>query len=159
MHLPFLPKTQLPCMWEPKDCTSSDSTPYNTQPPPTNHPPGCLSRSVGSQRSYITQRAAKALSLEPEGVLKTSIFTFGSSEKTLSDCERVRVAMVLHLLAVPVICEPLAAQPLALCLESYEHLSNLELADSTSDNSAMEVDLLVVRPLLGACHWENMSWE
>ncbi len=79
-----------------------------------------------------------------------SIFTFGSSEKTLSDCERVRVAMdtldggmVLHLLAVPVICEPLAAQPLALCLESYEHLSNLELADSTSDNSAMEIDLLV----------------
>ncbi len=51
--------------------------------------------------------------------------------------------MVRHLLAVPVICEPLAAQPLALCLESYEHLSNLELADSTSDNCAMEVDLLV----------------
>ena len=79
-----------------------------------------------------------------------SIFTFGSTKKSLSDCELVKVTMEtidggveLHLLTTPIICEPLTAQPLALCVDSYEHLSELRLADSSDGNDAMEVDLLV----------------
>lgn len=105
---------------------------------------------LGSQRSYVTQRAARALSLESEGVRKMSIFTFGSSEKALTDCELVRVVMKtldgeieLRLLTTPIICEPLEAQPVTLCVNLYEHLSALELADSSDGNSAMEVDLLL----------------
>ena len=48
---------------------------------------------LGSQRSYLTQRAARSLSLESEGTRKMSIFTFGSLQGTLSDCEFVQVVM------------------------------------------------------------------
>lgn len=81
---------------------------------------------------------------------KMSIYTFGSAKKSLSDCELVQVAMEtmdgdieLHLLTTPIICEPLTAQPIALCVNSYEHLSELRLADSSDGNAAMEDDLLV----------------
>ncbi len=81
---------------------------------------------------------------------KMSIFTFGSAKKTLSDCKLVQVAMEtmdgeieLHFLTTPIICEPLPAQPIALCINSYEHLLELRLADSSDGNATMEVDLLV----------------
>jgi hypothetical protein len=79
-----------------------------------------------------------------------SIFTFGSARKALSDCEIVRVVMEttdgdieLQLLTTPIICEPITAQPIALCANSYEHLSDLRLADSSDGKTAMEVDLLI----------------
>ena len=46
------------------------------------------------------------------------------------------------LLTSTIICEPLTEQPLALCVNSYEHLSDLHLADH-SDGSPIEVDLLI----------------
>lgn len=85
---------------------------------------------LGSQHSYITQQAAQTLQLMLERVHEMSIFTFRSSWKTLSDCSLVHVLMKtldggmnLHLLTTPVICKPLTAQPLDLCVNSYEHLS------------------------------------
>jgi len=51
--------------------------------------------------------------------------------------------MEVRLLTTPVICEPLAAQPISLYTNSYEHLSDLKLADSFNGNSAHEVDLLI----------------
>jgi UDP-glucose 6-dehydrogenase len=49
----------------------------------------------------------------------------------------------LQLLTTPIICEPITAQPIALCANSYEHLSDLRLADSSDGKTAMEVDLLI----------------
>ena len=105
---------------------------------------------LGSQRSYITQRTARALSLEPEGIQKMSIFTFGSTRRSLCDCELVKVVMEtldgeieMHLLTTPIICEPITTQPISLCANSYKHLSELRLADSSDGNSLMDVDLLV----------------
>ena len=74
-----------------------------------------------------------------------SVFTFGSSAKTLRNCELVRVLMKtldgnleLHLFY-----EPLPVQPITPCINSFEHLSNLKFADSSDGNSALEVDLLI----------------
>ena len=41
------------------------------------------------------------------------------------------------------ICEPLASQPIAFCQNNYEHLSGLDLADSSDGHSRLEVDILV----------------
>ncbi|MBA4719445.1 MAG: hypothetical protein HRO68_10275 [Nitrosopumilus sp.] len=106
---------------------------------------------TGSQRSYITSQAARALSLEPEGKQKMSICTFGSEKNNLHSCELVKVlmettdgAIELQLLTVPVICGPLATQPIPLPVDLYEHLAGLKLADDVSDESAaMEVNLLI----------------
>ena len=105
---------------------------------------------LGSQRSYITEQAARRLSLESEGAHNMSVFTFGSSAKTLRNCELVRVLMKtldgnleLHLLTTPIICEPFPVQPITPCINSFEHLSNLKFADSSDGNSALEVDLLI----------------
>ncbi len=105
---------------------------------------------LGSQRSYITERAAGALSLRSQEVIKLSILTFGSSDHTLSECQVVRVllgtregGMELRLLTTPSICEPLTAQPVTLCANVYQHLSNLELAYPSDGSAVIEVDLLI----------------
>ena len=49
----------------------------------------------------------------------------------------------LELFSVPLICEPLVAQPISFCVEKYNHLARLELADSSNGASAMEVDVLI----------------
>ena len=35
---------------------------------------------------------------------------------------------------IPLICQPLACQPIDLCREKFEHLSSLDLADLTGAN-------------------------
>ena len=49
----------------------------------------------------------------------------------------------LQLFAVPVICRPLAVQQIDLCATRYKHLSDLDLADHSADDSPMAVDLLI----------------
>lgn len=105
---------------------------------------------LGSQRSYVTQRIASALRLESERVHRMSIFTFGSTEKILTDCQRVRVKMrtrdgevELFLFTTPVICEPLATPPVSLCISRYDHLADLDLADPSDGSSAIEIDVLI----------------
>ena len=72
---------------------------------------------LGSQRSYITRRAASALTLIPSEVHEMSVFAFGSSCQVLSDCELVHAtvdtldgAMKFSFLTIPTICEPLNPQ-------------------------------------------------
>ena len=79
--------------------------------------------------------------LQPEEVCKMVAFTFGSTEKTINNYEIVRATlktldeeMKITLLTSPIICEPLTEQPLALCVNLYEHLLDLHLADH-SDGS------------------------
>lgn len=50
----------------------------------------------------------------------------------------------MSLLVVPMICEPLIKQPISDCTEAYHHLASLDLADFSSGDSTMEVDVLVV---------------
>jgi len=118
------------------------------QPTVTQHV--CAILDLGSQRSYISQRTAESLGLQPEEVRKMVVFTFGSTEKTIQNCELVHVIlktldgeMEVALLTSPIICEPLTDQPLSLCMDSYEHLTNLQLADNSEDGSPIEVDLLL----------------
>ena len=75
----------------------------------------------GSQRSYMTQRVKDELGLQPEHVEQVQIKTFGSDTSTLQTVEVVRVGISLRtggtiqvmFSVVPLICEPLACQPIA----------------------------------------------
>ena len=80
-----------------------------------------------------------------------SIVTFGSEEGTPTVCEIVRVGVNLKgaegkelvLFAVPRICEPLPGRPITMCVDKFDHLSHLDLADSTSSKGQMEIDILI----------------
>ena len=115
----------------------------------------------GSQRSYITNKLKDALRLQPEQKQGMSIKTFGTDTARVHICEIVEVGMkmdddtvmTLTLLAVPLICDPLSAQPIELCQEKYSHLAELQLADTSDGNDHMEVDIL-----LGSdYYWQFMS--
>ena len=101
----------------------------------------------GSQRSYITERVARALSLTPERRQLMAIMTFGTNEEQTQLCEQVKLALVLKnggtrqlvLHTVPLICEPLSCQPVSLCQEKFEHLVGLDLADPAEGSSQLEV--------------------
>ena len=47
------------------------------------------------------------------------------------------------LFAVPLICQPVAAQPIKLCMERFHHLSQLDLADFSDGTTPMNVDMLI----------------
>lgn len=106
---------------------------------------------AGSQRSYITNRVKDALQLRPEGHQHISVVTFGSNQRNSQDCEIVRIHMKLKdgsakefkLFAVPLICQPVAAQLIKLCVERYNHLSPLDLADFSDGTAPMNVDMLI----------------
>ena len=105
----------------------------------------------GSQRSYVTERAVKALKLVPIGEQQLSIAAFGSARGGPQVCPIVSVGVVLKgytnitipLFVVPMICEPLASQAINLCVGQSPQLSGLELADWADQEAPLEVDLLV----------------
>ena len=47
------------------------------------------------------------------------------------------------LLTVPMICEPIAGQPVSFCQNDFSHLAGIELADSSNGHESLEVDLLI----------------
>ncbi len=49
----------------------------------------------------------------------------------------------LLLFSVPLICQPLANMPNRLCIENYEHLHQLDFADSLEDVGQGEPDILI----------------
>lgn len=69
---------------------------------------------AGSQRSYVTEQAARDLSLCLDGEQPVTIMTFGSHEEQSQMCNHVRLSVMnrgsqtkqLTLLTVPLICEP-----------------------------------------------------
>ena len=105
----------------------------------------------GSQRSYITERAAKLLALEPTGEQPLSISTFASTSQQTKVCPRVNVKvhlrgcppMLLSLYAIHTICEPLVSQPIDVCVTQTKQFKSLDLADSSDGNSNLPVDLLI----------------
>ena len=53
------------------------------------------------------------------------------------------------------ICEPLSLQPILMCTEKYEHLSQLEMADPVDGTTAKEIDVLI-----GSDHyWDLVTGE
>jgi len=52
----------------------------------------------------------------------------------------------LTLLTVPYISEPLSVQPISLCLESFNLLTSLALADKSDGTTPTEVDIIVGSP-------------
>ena len=105
----------------------------------------------GSQRSYITQEFADALSLSPQCSETMLIRTFGSQSEARQVCDVVSLGMVtkdgrslqFSVLTVPFICEPLTSQPTLYASENYPHLANLELADYANEQDELSVDVLV----------------
>ena len=80
-----------------------------------------------------------------------SILTFGSNKISAQACPIVRVSMKIRegldkeieLFSVPLICEPIVAQPISICRENYDHLAGLELADDSDGASGIVVDVLI----------------
>lgn len=111
----------------------------------------------GSQRSYITCKARATLSLPTVRTQRMSIKTFGSTQEEDQHCDVVRIALKtvdgktlkLQLFVVPLICEPLTNQLIDRCKSEHQHLTHLQLADS-SDGGIMPVDILIGSD----CYWE-----
>ena len=75
------------------------------------------------------------------------IRTFGSNEEQVQTCDVVDLLLKtregknlqLTFLAVPLICNPLARQPLSHAVEMFPHLSELDLADAGGES---DIDVL-----------------
>ena len=105
----------------------------------------------GSQRSYLTKRIKNILGLHNVRMQHLSIATFGTTRGVPRNCEVVHVGVKtrsgegeeLELFIVPHICEPLLTQPIDFCSRQYSHLTPLNLADTNSSDTPVEVDMLV----------------
>ena len=105
----------------------------------------------GSQKSYISERARGLLQLDAVGKQSLSIATFGSRKSNVKVCTIVDVAiclkgypsMTLSLYVMPTICEPLVGQPIAACIEQHPHLAGLDLADFSSSELSLPIDVLI----------------
>ena len=93
----------------------------------------------------------KALNLESKEMQQLSIATFGTTAQDPQEYEVVRVGLKLkdggtrelRLITVPSICEPLTAQPISLCLDKFEHLKQLDLADCSNGQDSLQIDILI----------------
>ena len=118
---------------------------------------------TGSQRSYVTERVTKELSLTAKGEQPMTIMTFGSTEERPQTCQFVTVGLALNggrtkhltLVTVPLICEPLNCQPVSFSQENFEHLAGLNLADSSDGRSRLEIDILIGSDR----YWELITGE
>ena len=105
----------------------------------------------GSQKLYISEWTKGQLALQPTGEQRLCIATFGSTREGPEVCQIVTIGIVgkgyphmqLSLYVVPMICEPLASQPIAACAKGNQHLASLELADYSQSDQDLEVDILV----------------
>ena len=112
---------------------------------------------TGSQQSYASQHVKDTLLLKPRRKHVLSMMTFGSNDLKTCACDVIRVGLTtrdgmgqeLELFTVPLVCHPLTAQPIDLCATKYQHLSSLDLADSSNEDAPMEVDLLIGSD----CYW------
>ena len=105
----------------------------------------------GSKKSCLSEHARELLDLDTMGEQPLSIATFGTDRGSKRVCPIVNVGMclrgypfmLLSLYIMPTNCEPLVGQPVAACIEQYSHLLGLELADFSSSELSLPVDLLI----------------
>ena len=89
--------------------------------------------------------------------------TFGSSRQQPHVCELVRMGLAskdgttkhLMLFAVPMICEPVSCQPISFCQTDFDHLTGIDLADSSDAHASLEVDILIRADQ----YWELVTGE
>ena len=123
---------------------------YNPQEPQTKTEVRLISDN-GSQRSYISNKVKDSLALNRKSVETMSVKTFGATEEVRQTYDVVMrglatkggAGLEIPLLVVPLICGPLFNQPTVCLRERFEHLSGLELADSSCDSDHLEVDILI----------------
>ena len=105
----------------------------------------------GSQRSYVSNKVRGGLGLQSVSVETLSIKTFGATEEERQTYDVVNLGVAtkcgpgleIPILVLPLICGPLFNQPTACLRERYEHLSGLELADSSCDSDNFDVDIFI----------------
>ena len=79
------------------------------------------------------------------------IKTFGSKEEKSQKCDVVHFNiklldgkdMQMSAYSVPLICEPLTGQTVDLAKNMYDYLSDLHLADYSTEAGPAEVDILI----------------
>ena len=106
---------------------------------------------TGSQRIYITCHLRDELDLPAMRTESLRINTFGDTATYDSSCDVVQVDLetkdygILQItaLVVPVICDPLTSQPISRSQKCYDHLVDLELADTADATDALEIDMLI----------------
>ena len=116
----------------------------------------------GSQKSYLTQRAKDSLRLPVIGKQYLSIAAFGTGRREPKQCEIVRLAVrtkcggaqELDMFVVPHICDPLTTQAVSTYSKMYSHLTQLELAE-ISQEETLEVDMLIGSDF----YWEFVTGE
>ena len=77
------------------------------------------------------------VSLVSEGEQPLTIRTFGSNNEQYQDCKRTVLSVVqkngqtrsLKLLVDLLICEPVTCQTVSLCLDTFDYIAQLDLAD------------------------------
>ena len=97
----------------------------------------------GSQRSYVTNHLKEELKLPVDHQEAMLIRTFGSKGEKSQTCDVIRFSikfldgkdMQLSAYSVPLICEPLTNQTVALAKNMYDHLSGLYLADYLTETT------------------------
>ena len=135
---------------------------FNPSSPEQHHTARAVMDS-GSQRTYITSRLRYQLNLTTKRREFLRIKTFGATETQDMDCDIVELGvqieddetMKFSAIVVPSICNTLTSQPIDYSSQSYDHLSNLELADSAEMTDAIEIDVLIGSDM----YWEFVTGE
>ncbi len=115
---------------------------------------------VVAKRSYVTKQIQEALALPTLKQQKILIKTFGSEQEQERVGDVVKMglktadgnAIELHLLSVPLICEPLFHQPHSTCKSTYKHLALLHFTNIEDERSELPVDMLI-----GSDHYSGKS--
>ena len=111
---------------------------------------------------YITQRARRKLSLRALSRKELVISMFGNGSRNQSG-EVVKATLEtreerdleLTLLMIPRICEPITSMALEVGIQSYDHLRDLNFADSIGNGEVVDFDILI-----GLDHyWDVVSVE
>ena len=102
----------------------------------------------GSQRTYVTDKVKRILNLEVETKEQMSINIFGDKNSKEEVLERVSLNIKskqnrfpIDALSTKFICSPIKNQSSNFAKENFDHLKNLEFADSGSENE--ELNLLI----------------
>ena len=106
---------------------------------------------TGSQRSYVTDRVKRELSLKPDGQQSMSILTFGSTHGEPIVCDYMKMGLktkigetqLLTLYSVPTICEPISSHCISQSQAAFPHLMGLDLADNVDGKAPLQVDVLI----------------
>ena len=105
-----------------------------------------------SQKSFLTEDAAKALNLHSVRKERIIVNGFGGKDEKLVCLDIVRVSVhntqgvncgEVDLYVVPFICKPICDQKIELAQATYEHLISLNLADSSDGKTTLEIDVLI----------------